>query len=231
MTKTALLTGGSRGIGRATANLLREREWNVVTPTRGDVDWTDLNDVFVYSADVMRRFQLGILAFDAVVFCHGEWYARSPWYETSNPDTRDPAKMWYRQYTMRVFAPMLFVQFLLRCDPRHHPESVTMVSSARAFIGGVDSGAYSAACAAQVSLMQGYAREYAGTRFNCVCPGLTDTDMAEEVIETGGAKPDAVAQPPEVVAAEIVRLIEDGESSGKVVRVVDGVASEAKWSW
>ena len=105
-----------------------------------------------------------------------------------------------------------------------------MVSSTRGFIGGLHTGPYAAACAAQIALMQGYAREYEGVRFNCLCPGLTDTDRGGQVIATGGAKPDAIAQQPSVVAAEIVRLIESGDN-GRVMRVVDGKAWEARWTW
>lgn len=223
--RTALLTGGSRGIGKATADMLRERGWSVVAPTRGELDFVDMNSLSTYLLDWIGG--LNVPRFDVVVFCHGEWYSRSPW---QSPHV-DPAKVWFRQYTLRVFAPMFMLQFLLGGDARWRPGCVVMVSSTRGLIGGVDTGPYSAACAAQIALMQGYAREYPGTRFNAVAPGLTDTDMGREVIVTGGAKLDAVAQPPGVVAQVIVSLIEDGESNGRIVRIVDGKATEAKWSW
>src|SRR3990167_4792070 len=225
MTQIALLTGGSRGIGAATANMLRARGWTVIAPTRDVLDFADTNSLSVYLLDWVRMIE--VPQFDAVIFCHGEWTSRSPW---QSPGF-DPAIVWYRQFTLRVFSPMFLLQFLLGGDPKWHPGCVVMVSSTRGLIGGVDTGPYAAACAAQIALMQGYAREYGGrTRFNAVCPGLTDTDMGRYVMATGGAKPDAVPQPAEAVAAEIVRLIESGDN-GRVMRVVDGVATEAKWSW
>ena len=225
MTKTALLTGGSRGIGAVTAYFLQLHGWIVDVPTRGMLDFADTNSLNVYLLDWVNR--LNIPEFNAVVFCHGEWYSRSPWL---SPGV-DPAKVWYRQFTMRVFAPIFMLQFLLGGDMRWRPECVVMVSSTRGLIGGVDTGPYAAACAAQIALMQGYAREYPGMRFNVVCPGLTGTDMGKQVIATGGAKPDAVAQLPEAVARVIVDLIEDGQSNGRVVRVVDGEAKDARWTW
>jgi len=102
---------------------------------------------------------------------------------------------------------------------------VVMVSSTRGLIGGVNTGPYSCAAAAQIALMQGYAREWPGVRFNVMCPGLTDTRMAAQVRATGGAKPDAIAQPPRAVAQVIVDLLE-GDANGKVVRGVDGEAQE-----
>jgi len=224
MNKTILVTGGSRGIGAATAELLRVRGWEVNAPSRQRLDLSDTGLLNSYLLDWLNGLE--IPRFDAVIFCHGEWYSRSPWQSRV-----DPAIVWYRQFTIRVFSPMFLLQFLLGGDPKWHPGCVVMVSSTRGLVGGVNAGPYAAACAAQIALMQGYAREYGGrTRFNAVCPGLTDTDMGRYVMATGGAKPDAVPQPAEAVAAEIVRLIESGDN-GRVMRVVDGVATEAKWSW
>ena len=224
MTKTAFITGGSRGIGEETAHLLREAGWDIVAPRRAVLDFADLQLVYTYIMDWLSGLQ--VHQFDAVIFCHGEWYARSPWQNRNV----DPAIVWYRQMTMRVFTPMYLLQFLLGGDPRWRPKCVIMVSSTRGLIGGVNTGPYAAACAAQIALMQGYAREYPGVRFNAIACGLTDTDMGREVIATGGAKPDAIAQPPESVAREIVRLIES-DDNGRVMRVVDSQVSEAKWHW
>lgn len=160
------------------------------------------------------------MKFDALIFCHGEWYSRL----SGEREVID----WYHQYTMRVVWPFEFMEFLIGGHLGTRPTCVVMVSSTRGFIGGVDTGPYAAACAAQIALMQGYAREWPGVRFNVVCPGLTDTDMGRQVIATGGAKPDAVPQPPEAVARAIVDLLES-DANGKVLRVVDGKVSEAEW--
>jgi len=223
MTKTALLTGGSRGIGAATAELLRARGWDIDAPSSNVLDFADVNSINIYLLDWLRG--LAVPHYNAIVFCHGEWYSRSPW---QSPRV-DPAMVWYRQFSMRVFNPLMILQFLISGDPRWRPDCVVMVSSTRGLIGGLDTGPYAAACAAQIALMQGYAREYgSGIRFNVVAPGLTDTALGAQVRATGGAKPDAVAQPPEAVAAEIVRLIES-DDNGRVMRIVNGLAERMAW--
>jgi NAD(P)-dependent dehydrogenase (short-subunit alcohol dehydrogenase family) len=123
---------------------------------------------------------------------------------------------------------------IVRLLPALYPDAcVVAVSSTRGFIGGVATMPYSVAKAAQIAMIQGLSREFGGAmRFNCVAPGWTDTKMGEIVKATGGvSNQNAVPQPAEAVASVIVGLVEDGKSNGRVVRVVDSIASDAKWSW
>lgn len=215
MAKTALVTGGSRGIGRATAELLRAHGWQVETPTRAELDFDSEQSVGVW---VNTRSHTAPFP-NAIVFCHGVW--------TSKHDNE--AIDWRYQLMARVVLPMRVLAYFLN-HSLGQPSVVVSVASTRGFIGGHDTGPYSAACAAQIATMLGYARECAGTRFNCVAPGLTATDMARDVIATGGAKPGAVAQDPAAVAAAIVGLVE-GEENGVVLRVVGGEVTRAEWNY
>ena len=210
--KTALITGGSRGIGKATAEALRAKGWEVITPTRNELSFTIDAQVFEWAS---KQFNC---EWDSVIMCHGEWFSNSL---PMPPD-------WDRKYRMRVTNPMMLLNGMLIGG---RVGCVVMVSSTRGFVGGVNTGPYSAACAAQIALMQGYAREYPGVRFNVVAPGWTDTDMGKIVKATGGvSNPNAVPQPASAVAEAIVGLVE-GEENGKVLRVVDGQVTEAEWVW
>lgn len=209
--RTCLITGGAGGIARATADVFTDIGWRVIAPSRAELD-----------LDPLRRKPYTLpTELDAVVLAHGVWYSK-PLDEQWTAD-------WWDQYRQRVIGPLQFVREMLPRLERSHG-CVVAVASTRGLIGGAETGPYSAACAAMIASMVGYAREIQGVRFNVVAPGLTDTPMAERVRATGGAKPDAVAQPAAAVAAEIVRLIESGDN-GRVMRVVDGKAAEAKWTW
>lgn len=218
MSKFALVTGSSRGIGSVTANLLHDRGWGIHGPCREHLDFSKFESVMGLINTWLNAN--AVPYFDALIFCHGTWYAQPP----INQGVQD----WHEQYYQRVTFPWMLIDFLL--GGQKPPSSVVMVASTRGFIGGVPTGPYSVACAAQIALMQGYAREWPDCRFNVVCPGLTDTDMGREVIATGGAKPDAVPQPVEAVARAIVGLV-DGDATGQVLRVVDGQVTQAKWGW
>lgn len=215
--RNALVFGGTRGIGKETCNLLASRGWSAIGIGRKTVDMNSRSSVNVWA----RRFFLNPTSVDAIVFSHGEWFSR--------PLTQHFPSSYIEQYESRVLNPMTvilqFADYL-----KVNSGSVTFVSSTRGFIGGVVTGPYSLACAAQLALVQGFAREFSGIRFNAVSPGLTDTKLGAEVIATGGAKPSSPMNTPEFVAGEIVRLIESGDN-GKIMRVVDNESVEAKWIW
>ena len=212
--KQIFLSGGSRGIGWVTKTMLETRGDNVVAPSRGMLDFNSTISVKDYLPYIPPS------VFNAIVFCHGEWYSKQ--FETQ--DELDHIG----QYRQRVLHPFILLQRWLRYMP--DGGVVIMVASTRGFIGGVMTAPYSLACAAQIAMMQGFAREYPKRRFNVVCPSLTKTDMGVIVKSTGGAKADAVPQSAESVVQVIVDLI-DGDTNGEVVRVVDGQRSNAKWSW
>lgn len=212
--KNILITGGTRGIGACVAELFSD--WNAIPLGRKDVDMEHPLNVVNYLAHFPENVHL-----DALVFSHGEWFSR---------EFPHHPEVYLRQYLSRVVEPLKIIDHFAKHLQLSPVGVVVFVSSTRGFIGGVNTAPYSLACAAQIALVQGFSREFEGVRFNVVCPGLTDTDLGKEVVRTGGAKADAIPQDPKTVAREIHRLIEEREN-GKVVRVVDGKASEAKWNW
>ena len=216
MTKNILITGGTRGIGKCVADCYTTKGWNVIAVGRDSVDLTSSIRTAVY----LKEFPANV-ALDAIVFSHGKWFSGDDTFGSEHFD----------QYVSRVLMPIEIIRHFATHLRMSSVGAVVFVSSTRGFIGGVDTAPYSLACAAQIALVQGYAREFGNVRFNCVAPGLTQTDMGAEVIRTGGAKATAIPQSPESVAQEIIKLIEDKTANGKIIRVVDGLTSEAKWTW
>src|SRR3990167_10706747 len=126
----ALIIGGSRGIGAATATLLRRNGWQVDCIGRGQYDVTQPK---AWPAK-MRRID-GKL--DALIYCAGEWLSG---------DATDAA--WLRQYQLSVIGLFFVLCYTTTQLVRAHG-CVVAVSSTRGLIGGVKTAAYSCGKAAQ----------------------------------------------------------------------------------
>ncbi|HEY5865370.1 MAG TPA: SDR family oxidoreductase [Candidatus Tectomicrobia bacterium] len=210
--KRVFLTGGSRGIGAATSVLLHERGWKVIAPTREHLDLQSEESVVRYIHAEMPD------DLDALILNAHAWYAQPMTQHTMQDFDRQMA--YVRHHWCLLHAAL----------HDRHLTSVVGIASTRGLIGGVDSGPYSMAKAAMIAMMQGFAREYAGVRFNCICPSWTDTDMGVQVKATGGvSNPLAVPQSPAFVAAFLVTLLEDATANGQVWRVADGIAEQVAW--
>jgi len=214
-----LITGGTRGIGKATADLLRDKGWNVEAWGRRELFLPDVFASRLLDSDWMP---------DALILCAGEWYSKPELEQT----------WWDYEHHFTLLGNHWRLMHHLLPFLMHTSGCVVGVASTRALIGGVETGPYSVAKAALVAMIQGYAREYNGNvRFNCIAQGLCNTDMGKQVIATGGAKLGAPMLQPVDVARVIVGLIEDKDANGKIMRVVAREnasvpdVSEARWAW
>ena len=207
-----LITGGSRGIGAATAKVLTTRGWEVVAPARADLDLQREASVGHYITSALPKDLTGL-----ILNAHG-------WYSVPLTD----------QYLADFDVQMAYVRHhwaLMREVLRQGTvQSVVAVGSTRGLIGGVNSAPYSMAKAALICLMQGFAREYnKGVRFSCICPGLTATDMESIVRATGGASLGAMAQHPLDVATLIADALEDEMANGIIWRINGGKTDQMQW--
>ncbi len=72
--------------------------------------------------------------------------------------------------------------------------SIINMASVGGFIGSTNYGAYNASKGAMVLLTKNIALDYAGDniRVNCVCPMLTDTQMAADIIQAQDGEPESI---------------------------------------
>ncbi len=171
--KRALVTGGARGIGKATAELMRAAGAEVVTTSRREHG--DLGE----PANVQRLAAAVQGPLDYLVVNHGIWEA-APVAMTAMTDAQWRATISQNLdsyfYVVRAFAPRI-----------REGGAVVLVASTAAQRGEAFHSDYAASKGAVVSITKSLAIELAPKiRVNCCAPGWADTEMAAEPYRGGG---------------------------------------------
>lgn len=225
--KIALVTGASRGIGRAAALALVQDGWHVVATARAQRALEQLDDEIKAAGGSASLVPLDLKEGDAIDRLGGVIYER--WARLDGlaacagvlgPLT--PA----HQATPGVMAEVMAVNFLAnhRLIRAMHPLLRAAPAGRAVFLtsGAARSrraywGPYAASKAALEGLVESYAKEVAITpiRVNLLNPGPTRTAMRAKAFP--GENPDTL-KPPEDVARFIVALLSHAhEANGEIV--------------
>lgn len=161
----ALVTGASRGIGRAIAAEFCAQSWKVLTPTRSELDLGDSNAIRHWCA------QSGTEKIDALVHSAGINQPR--------PFSEIPDKLWAETLQINLTALRQLLQGLA---PRTDGARILAIGSILGIISRPDRAAYSASKAALGGLIRSFAVELGprGILANVLCPGYVDTDLTRQ---------------------------------------------------
>ena len=227
--KTAIITGSSRGIGRATALLLARRGWRVCVnylerrdkaeevcallrsegreAMRFQADVSDKAAVEAMAQAVRARFgPISLLVSNAGVAGQMQFQ-----------DVREAD--WDRYFSVNVKGAYNAVQAVLPDMLHAHAGSIVTVSSMWGLRGASCEVVYSATKAALIGLTRSLAMELAptGIRVNCVAPGVVNTDMVQvlgqdTLRELAEQTPLGRLGTPEDIAAAVAFLAQDDAS-------------------
>jgi 3-oxoacyl-[acyl-carrier protein] reductase len=240
--RTALITGGSRGIGRATAELLARAGARVAVNYRRDEAAANglVREIRASGGEVMalagdvsqvdqaRQLVRDVVAawgrLDIVVLNAGIW--------EEDVTGRGDVEVWDRTYAINLRGAFL-VTDAAAPHLEKHGGSIVFVSSTAGQRGEARHSAYAASKGALISYTKSLAAELGprGIRVNAVAPGWVDTDMSAGTLANPIARSEIEKSIPigriataEDIAGPILFLVSDlaRHLQGEVVNVNGG---------
>lgn len=195
--KTAIITGGSSGIGLATARLFLEEGANVIVTSRNAQRiYEELNRssfdgrLLAIDADVTVALQCqqvideAVNAFgrvDVLINNAGVIYV-----DKSVVDTTE--EMWQETLNVNLTGTYLMSKFAIPEIARVGGGAIVNISSVFGLVAGFGVAAYCAAKGGVLMLTKAMAIDHAAQniRVNCICPGSVDTPLLEKEMEDLG---------------------------------------------
>jgi 2-hydroxycyclohexanecarboxyl-CoA dehydrogenase len=191
--KTAMVTGGARGIGRAIAERLAEAGADVVIgdfrldeaeATAGEIQNKTGRRVRAVRADVTDLKQVEALR-DAAIAAFGkiDILVNNAGWDRLMPFLKTTPELWDKIIAVNYKGVIHACYAVLPHMAERKQGSIVNISSDSARVGSMGEAIYSGAKAAVVAFSKTLAREHArdNIRVNVICPGLAETPLLSEI--------------------------------------------------
>ncbi|BFM14574.1 SDR family oxidoreductase [Maricurvus nonylphenolicus] len=190
MKKTLLITGASRGIGLATAELFKREGYEIINisrtacPIEGSVNLrADFSDI--YSLEVIQDKLINeISATDSITLVHNAALL------AKGSIQQIDSQAFQSSMTVNVIFPAMLNQVVIPHMPAK--SAIIYIGSTLSEKGVANSAAYVTSKHAVAGMMRATCQDLANTEIHtaCVCPGFTETEMLKEHV---GTQPELLA--------------------------------------
>lgn len=245
--KVAVITGSSRGIGRAIAEQMVEHGAKVVISSRKKQACDEVAEIInnkagkqvalSVAANISTKADLKLLVeetnrafgkIDALV-CNA---ASNPYY---GPQAGISDELFRKILDNNIVANTWLINFVAPQMIERRDGTITIVSSIGGLRGSTVLGAYAISKAADMQLARNLACEYGkhNIRVNCIAPGLIKTDFArtlwenEETLKASTARSPLlrIGEPEEIAGAAVFLASKAGSFMTGETIVIDGGAT------
>ncbi len=247
--QVAVITGSSRGIGRATAFAMADQGAKVVISSRkldaciataGEINAKyGAGTAIAVAANISDKASLQHLvdetrkAFGKItaLVCNA---ASNPHY---GPLAEITDEAFTKILTNNIVANNWIITMVVPEMIARKEGSITIISSVGGLKGSTTIGAYCISKAADMQLARNLADEYGphGVRVNCIAPGLIKTDMAKALWDnpetlrrsTAGSSLRRIGEPDEIAGAAVFLAARSGAFTTGQTFVIDGGATSS----
>jgi NAD(P)-dependent dehydrogenase (short-subunit alcohol dehydrogenase family) len=241
--KTALITGGGSGIGRATALALAREVASIVVADMNDrggretvslIEEAGGKAAFV-RVDVTKRDDLDqMVSFAEQTFGGVDIFHNNAGIGTPQPRfPAAPLELWEKTLTVDLWAVIAGVQAVVPAMRRSGGGVIVNTASLAGLIAHLPDPVYSAAKHGVVGLTRSLAflKDEANIRVNCICPGVVDTPMVrgrpDEMTEAELKAREAYVNTmplirPEEIAEAVLEFVHDDSLVGQAMAITHG---------
>lgn len=177
MQKCLVISGGSKGIGLATALFFQQRGYQVINLSRSAAPCDGVVNLEVdfaspgWEGEIEPQLMELVTSKDEIVLVHNAAFLSK-----GGVGDLDPWSL-RASFEINVVAPSILNRMLLPIMKEH--SSIVYIGSTLSEKAVANTAAYVASKHAVVGLMRSTCQDLVGTAIHtcCVCPGFTDTDM------------------------------------------------------
>ena len=189
-TKTAIVTGGSRGIGKEISEILAANNFNVIAVATSEQSLDSIRDtknIHPFCCDISDQKSIEKLYnFVSVTFGYADVLINNAGIHMDNILLRMKNEEWSKVMDVNLNGPFHLTKTVLKDMVKNKCGRIINISSISGTDGNKGQGNYAASKGGLLALTKSLAKEVGRRNItvNCIAPGLIETDMTSHLSET-----------------------------------------------
>lgn len=189
-TKTAIVTGGSRGIGKEISEILAANNYNVIAVATSEQSLDsirDIKNIHPFCCDISDKQSIEKLYnYISDTFGYADVLINNAGIHMDNILLRMKSEEWTKVMDVNLNGPFHLTKAVLKDMVKNKCGRIINISSISGTDGNKGQGNYAASKGGLLALTKSLAKEVGKRNItvNCIAPGLIETDMTAHLSDT-----------------------------------------------